>query len=158
MKSLKLEPLCHKVHTYKEYHSICPLVGIGTPHPSPASEYLPPPEPKGGREHSPACEGVGVSQFRRLEKSLALCLHCALCHMSSYWKTSCPEKELITIWQQLLVLSTLMHCTHTKYSNEGDKLKDAMKSTRRIDTTCASCFASLCRRVLVRDNVLVRYI
>jgi hypothetical protein len=28
----------------------------------------------GGREHSPACEGVGASQFRRLEKSLALCL------------------------------------------------------------------------------------
>jgi hypothetical protein len=27
----------HKVHIYLEYHSVCPLVGIGTPTPSPAS-------------------------------------------------------------------------------------------------------------------------
>ncbi len=41
--------LGHKVLTYKEYHSVCPLVGIGTlPTPlSPASVPLPP-EPKGG--------------------------------------------------------------------------------------------------------------
>jgi hypothetical protein len=34
---------------YKEYHSVCPLVGIGTPLPplSPASVPLPP-KPKGG--------------------------------------------------------------------------------------------------------------
>jgi hypothetical protein len=50
----------HKVR--KEYHSICPLVGIGT-HPTP---------------HSPAGEGLGESQFRRLEKSSALCLLCAM--------------------------------------------------------------------------------
>jgi hypothetical protein len=38
----------HKVHTYTEYHSVCPLVGIGTLPPlfSPASVLLPP-EPKG---------------------------------------------------------------------------------------------------------------
>jgi len=39
----------HKVRIYKEYHSVCPLVGIGTlPIPlSPASVPLPP-EPGGG--------------------------------------------------------------------------------------------------------------
>jgi hypothetical protein len=61
---------------YKEYHSVCPLVGIGTLQPrlSPASMPLPP-EPKGA--HSPAGEGLGESQFRRLENSLALCQLCA---------------------------------------------------------------------------------
>ncbi len=43
--------LYHKVHIYKEYHSVCPLVGIGTL-PSPlsplASECAPPPGTKGG--------------------------------------------------------------------------------------------------------------
>ncbi len=41
--------LSYKVRVYKEYHSLCPLVGIGTlPTPlSPASVPLPP-EPGGG--------------------------------------------------------------------------------------------------------------
>ncbi len=41
-----------------------------SPTPSIASECAPPPNPGGGG-------GVGESQFRRLEKSLALCLLCA---------------------------------------------------------------------------------
>jgi hypothetical protein len=41
----------------------------GSPTPSPASEYVPPLEPKGGGgAHSPAGEGMGESQFRRLEE------------------------------------------------------------------------------------------
>ncbi len=70
------------IFIYKEYHNVCPLVGIGNfgtlpPPLSPASMPLPP-EPKGGGGHSPAGEGLGKSQFRRLEKSLALCLLCDL--------------------------------------------------------------------------------
>ncbi len=45
----------HKVHIYKEYHSGCLLVEIGT---------LPTPI-------SPTGEGLGESQFRRLEKKLS---------------------------------------------------------------------------------------
>ncbi len=54
----------HKVHIYLEYHSVCPLVGIGTPHPL-SQRVCFPPEPKGegGDTHSPACEGMGESQF-----------------------------------------------------------------------------------------------
>jgi hypothetical protein len=72
------ETVHHKVHIYKEYHSVCPLAGIGTLPPplSPASVPLPP-EPKGGA-HPPAGEGLGESHFRRLEKSLALFLLCAV--------------------------------------------------------------------------------
>jgi hypothetical protein len=43
--------------------------------PNPSSA-LPPPRTKGGGAHPPAAKGVGESQFRRLEKSLALCLLC----------------------------------------------------------------------------------
>jgi hypothetical protein len=59
-----------KVRIYKEYHSVCPLVGIGTLPPplSPASVPLP---QNGGGAHSPAGEGLGESQFRRLEKKLS---------------------------------------------------------------------------------------
>jgi hypothetical protein len=42
-----------------------------SPNPSLASECAPPPEPKGGGAHSPAGEGLGEPQFRRLEKKLS---------------------------------------------------------------------------------------
>ncbi len=47
-----------------------------SPTPLAASECALPPGPKGGGAHSPAAKGVGESQFRRLEKRLALCLLC----------------------------------------------------------------------------------
>jgi hypothetical protein len=61
----------HKVHTYKEYHSVCPLDGIGTLPPplSPVNVPLPP-EPKGVGDTLRAGEGLGESQFQRLEKKL----------------------------------------------------------------------------------------
>ncbi len=42
------DPVAHKVHIYTEYHSICPLVGIGTPPPLAPGE-CPPPLWFGGR-------------------------------------------------------------------------------------------------------------
>jgi hypothetical protein len=55
---------------YIEHHSVCPLVGIGTlPTALPlASVPLPPDQRVGGKVS--AAEGVGESQFRRLEKRL----------------------------------------------------------------------------------------
>ncbi len=44
--------------------------------PSLSPRRNPPPNQRGGGTHSPADEGVGESQFRRLKKSLALCLLC----------------------------------------------------------------------------------
>jgi hypothetical protein len=41
----------HKVRKYLEFHSVCPLVGIGC-------VYPPPPPPTKGRAHSPAGERV----------------------------------------------------------------------------------------------------
>ncbi len=58
---------------FLQYETVWPtLVGIGTLPPplSPASVPLPP-EPGGGGAHSPAGEGLGESQFRRLEKKLS---------------------------------------------------------------------------------------
>jgi hypothetical protein len=45
-----------------------------SPDPSLASECAPPPRPGGGGAHSPAGEGLGKSQFRRLEKKLSTLL------------------------------------------------------------------------------------
>jgi hypothetical protein len=69
----------HKVLTYTEHHSVCPLVGIGTP-PLPQASVPSPPGPKGGGAHPPAPKGVGECQFRRWRKSLALCLLCGMEH------------------------------------------------------------------------------
>ncbi len=71
---LSQDTLLHKVRIFTEYHSVRPLVGIGTlPRPlTPASVPLPPCRTKGAGAHSPAGEGLGESQFRRLEKSLSL--------------------------------------------------------------------------------------
>jgi hypothetical protein len=70
----------HKVliYIYIEHHSVCPLVGIVTPPtPLPLASVPPPPSDQRVRgAHSPAAKGGEESQFRRLEKSLALCLHC----------------------------------------------------------------------------------
>jgi hypothetical protein len=66
--------LNHKVLIYIK----SPLIGIGTP-PTPLPHAsVSSPRAKGWRAHSPAGEGLGESQFRRLEKSLALCLLCDL--------------------------------------------------------------------------------
>ncbi len=64
----------HKVRKYKEYHSVCPLVGIGTLPTPLSSASVPLPQNRergGGRAHFPAGEGFGESQFRRLEKKLS---------------------------------------------------------------------------------------
>ncbi len=45
-----------------------------SPNPSLNSEFAPTPGTKGEVINSPAGEGLGESQFRRLEKSLALCI------------------------------------------------------------------------------------
>jgi hypothetical protein len=75
------------LYIYKDYHGVCPLVGIGTPHPLSRQQVRPsPPEPKGGWGTLAAGEGGGgESQFRRLEKSLALCLLCACPCLSLIW-------------------------------------------------------------------------
>jgi hypothetical protein len=61
----RAEKFEHKVHVYLEYHSVRPLVWIGTPPPpiqSPASECVP--WTNGRGTHSPAGEGVGGVPIR----------------------------------------------------------------------------------------------
>jgi hypothetical protein len=84
----------HKVLTFTEHHSVCPLVGIGTPPtPLPQASVPPPPDQRvGGGAHPPAPKGVGEFQFRRWRKSLALCLLCAK-----------PVLFLCLLWQSKLL-------------------------------------------------------
>ncbi len=71
------------MYKFLVYHSVCPLVRIGTPTPCPASECVPP-GTKGGT-HSYAGEGVVGYQFGRRRKSQALSLLCApyIFHLAS---------------------------------------------------------------------------
>ncbi len=62
------------LHTYAEFHNVCPLVGTGTSPPLSRKQVCPgappPPEPKDGG--TLACGwGVREFQFRRLEKKLS---------------------------------------------------------------------------------------
>jgi hypothetical protein len=54
-----------------------PSSELGLSHPLSRQRVCPSPRSQRGGAHSPAGEGLGESQFRRLEKSLALCLLCA---------------------------------------------------------------------------------
>jgi hypothetical protein len=52
-----------------------PSSELGLSQPLSRQRVCPSPQNQGGEgEHSPAGEGLGESQFRRLEKSLAFCL------------------------------------------------------------------------------------
>ncbi len=55
---------------YLEYHSVCPLVKIGTPHPSLPQTSVSPPEPNGEGAHSHAVEGVESPNSDNWRKSL----------------------------------------------------------------------------------------
>ncbi len=67
--SIVFETQC-TVHIYLEYHSECPIVGIGTFPPSPASECAPQPRTKEGGGHTllRVRDCMGESQFHLLEK------------------------------------------------------------------------------------------
>jgi hypothetical protein len=71
------EPMRHKVVKVPRMPQCLPLVWSGTPSPSlvGVSNCIPPSEPKEEGTHWPAGEGVGWSQFGRLEKkpSTTLC-------------------------------------------------------------------------------------
>jgi len=86
---LPSSPLVHRrptkyLYTSIEYHSGCPLVGIGTLPPPLSPASVPLPRNQRGRADSPAGEGLGESQFRRLEEKLStlptLCYYLCTSH------------------------------------------------------------------------------
>jgi hypothetical protein len=85
----------HQVHIYLEYHSVCPLVRIGTPHPLSRKRecYLPDPT-GGGGTYSPAGEGAGGPNSDEWRKSLVLMI-VLLClpYISSLRKLCDNEKS-----------------------------------------------------------------
>ncbi len=100
----------HKVNIYLEYHSVCPLVRIGTPHPLSRKRMCPPPlNQRGGTCTRLLGKGYG-SQLG----SLALCLLCASMESSSlkklYWCVdSCAKKGFIHVFGFCVVSVTYRH-------------------------------------------------
>jgi hypothetical protein len=89
---VKLLTCPHKVHTYmcKVTQCVSPRRNYDLPHPLSRKSVCTPPPPtgiKGGGAHSSAVEGVGESQFRRLEKKLStLITNCAVGQCVNYHK------------------------------------------------------------------------
>ncbi len=90
----------HKVHINLEYHSVCPLVRVGT-HPLPLIlASVPPLGTKGdSRAHLPA--GVEKSEFQRLEKNFSTLVYSVVdsntCTMGQ------PMPELTLSWPYVRV-------------------------------------------------------
>jgi hypothetical protein len=79
LKILLTRLLVYQQSTYLEYHSVCPLVGIGTPPSLSRQRVPPPPGTKGGRHTRLRVSerGVSIRSSEDWRKSLALCLLCA---------------------------------------------------------------------------------
>ncbi len=105
----------HKVRIYKEYHSVWPLVGIGTlPSSSLTSECAPPPNRGGGGGGHTRLRlrGCGSPHSDDWRKSLALCLLCGFKEKSGIWNsrlcpgfepTNCsPSCQKFLIWDRAL--------------------------------------------------------
>jgi hypothetical protein len=88
-----------------------PLVGIGTP-PTPLPQASVPPPRWSGGTHSPAAKGVGKSQFRRLEISLALCLLCALEYVYAGQSSLVKLHRKVSVKPQFFVVIILRKTIH----------------------------------------------
>ncbi len=110
----------HKVHTYKEYHSVCPSSELGLSQPLSRQRVFPLPPETGGRGHtSLRVGGWGESQFRRGAYTVVLfictyfVLHThhnilptlAFAWLSLYCKKNTAE---ISCW------NTCFMCTHVR--------------------------------------------
>ncbi len=70
---------------YLEYQSVCPIVGIGYPTPSLASEYVSPLRPKGGGNTLlGGGGGEGKAYSDDWIESLALCILCETSQLGQY--------------------------------------------------------------------------
>jgi hypothetical protein len=118
-------PICFLYGRPQCTGTVCPLVGIGTLPPllSPASVPLPPNQRGGQWAHSPAGEGLGESQFRRLEKKLST-LPTLWTHLTSQGpgrrkrpERSCPALyycPLVLLWTRILATWTRIWVTWTR--------------------------------------------
>ncbi len=99
-----VEAYGHKVRVIKSTTVYVPSSELGLSHGplSPASVlHCPSPrKQKGGGVHSPACEGMGESQFRRLEKSLSLWLLCGYCSPETH-QEGAEDKQAGWRWHQV---------------------------------------------------------
>ncbi len=100
-----------------------------SPNPFLASECAPPPRTgEGGRAHLPAGEGLGESQFRRLEKKLSLCLLCAFAPPQFITIPSGPIHDTGTVYYTLQANRRCIYCILYVRSNGDTVLGDTADS------------------------------
>ncbi len=93
----------HKVRTYKEYHSVCLLIGIGTlPTPLSRASVPLPPEPRGGHTRL-RVRGWGSPNSDDWRKSLSLCLLCGPTFICNTSVLFCYFQSLKTLTEYILL-------------------------------------------------------
>jgi hypothetical protein len=112
-----------------------------SPNPPLARECAPPPRTRGGGAHSPAGEGLGESQFRRLEKKLST-LPTLIC-----------DGMLVSVWQGVLPVPTYQLTSPFRGGGAGDLqadmgrthffLPDISKPYASSTSTSASMFTGI---------------
>jgi hypothetical protein len=96
----------HKLRIFTEYHSVCPLVGIGTlPPPYLASECAPPPGTKEWGGHTRLrVRGWGSQNSDDWRKSLARCLLCVLCLYKLQKKPPVLRREYLCSLNMIILI------------------------------------------------------
>jgi hypothetical protein len=97
--------MTHKGHKiYLKYHSVCPLVGIGTPPPLPLASVSPTPTKEEGVHTRLRVRGWGSSNSDDWRESLVLCL---LCRLTSHIR---PDTTPQTVSNSVCINTTFMRC------------------------------------------------
>jgi hypothetical protein len=126
-----------------------------SPNPTHAIASVPFPQNPGGGAHSPAGEGLGESQFRRLENSLALCLLCGAlsqyCHLRNvqwgYSEESCEQSEFLA--KPMLNLSFMLY---------AQKLRESIRKYRFCNHQQLCEILDLSLSTEKNSNICVKYI
>ncbi len=143
---LHLSKQCFRIRDYEPIHRqstyiyrvpqcMSPRRNWDSSIPSLASECAPSPEPRwgGGGAFSPEVEGLGESQFRRLEKSLALCLLCGFIDIKYVHTVEAQFKYILFVIIVLLCRQWDIKSVYCKWK----------KSTSSFDLKCANTLREL---------------
>ncbi len=120
----------HKTNIYLEYHSVCPLVGIGNPLPPlpQASVYPPPPPPPPpSLRRGERVSGWGSPSSDNWRKSLALCLLCMQIHT-----LTCYSNRLVSVPVTIRVLKCLIQSRKFLEVQIPDRLEYRVGSEEKI--------------------------
>ncbi len=123
LRITNLKSATHKVLIFKEHHSVCPLVGIGTPPiPLPQASVPFPSDKRVGGHTRLRLKGWGSPNSDDWRKSVALCLLCAA--------TTSQQRPIDERWWTMSIDKCLVECV--ELSPIPHSFDDSNTKTRSI--------------------------